>query len=280
MNRRITIIPAFAACLAASPHLIAQPDSNPVLSISSNADDSLEHGLRLLSNVRDNVLSFDDPAFYWFCRYVNTPAGRTALEVASGSSPASASTSHHVNDESITPIKFLLERPGDYRGKPVTIEGTLVAKWSWSVTNRDVPSPLHQCEIAIAGTRALAAVVTTESVENIPIRSPVRAKGYFIKVRAFQTTAGEAGYGPLLVARGLTPISTTAAADAPSEAGVSKKTQFAIIAATMLAAVLWLFLRRTARRSMATAATRSPSRPPQLGESPDDFDWMLDERKH
>ena len=275
MKRLTPIIPVLLGVVTFAPHLLAQPDSTSNVAATTPADDSIEHGIRLLANVRDNVLSFDDPAFYWFCRYVTSPAGKAALEGATGSLPASESTSKHLTDDAITPLKFLLERPNDYRGKPVTIEGTLVAKWSWSVNNRDVPHPLHQCEIAVAGTRALAAVVTTEPVDQIPIRSRVRAKGYFIKVRAFQTTGGESGFGPLLVARNLAPIGTDATTAAfPDGAGSSKQMQMWILGATLIAAVLWLVLRRRARQVTPARTAPISTRIPSTSGGDDDFDWM------
>ncbi len=272
MIRLAYFILEIAIILGASAFLSAQPDSEISPPTSASTSDSLEHGLRLLSNVRDNVLSFDDPGFYWFCRYVTTPEGSRALKGATGSSSASESTNNPAHVDGITPLKFLLERPNDYRGRPATIEGTLVAKWSWSVANRDVPSPLHQCEIAVAGTRALAAVVTTESVDHIPIRSSIRATGYFIKVRAFQTTGGESGFGPLLVARSLTPVTELLSGSASPTTGSSKNSQYLILTLTAIAAFVWLALRRGARTTAhgVRPATPTSSTPP----GDDDFDWM------
>jgi len=276
---RVTLIATLLLpCVA-----LAQP--NDLQSPAPTDERSIEHGRRLLANVRDNVLSFDDPAFYWFCRYVNTPAAEQdlALETRSATGTSSASegaeaASHAANTP--TPIKFLLERPGDYRGQPVLIEGTLVAKWSWSVENRDVPALLHQCEIAVAGTRALAAVVTTEPADAIPIRSRVRVKGYFIKIRAFQTTGGESGFGPLLVARSLTPIKSDGAfAVSTDGAGDAQKPQVWILTGTVIAAVIWLMLRRQSRLHGAHRERIKVS-PAQSSPAPgqaDDFDWMLKE---
>lgn len=277
MKRPALFITAFAVVHGVGSGLIAQPESNASTPAASTNDDSFEHGMRLLSNVRDNVLSFDDPAFYWFCRYVNTPAGMSALEGAAGSSPANGEPSNSSIHAAPTPIKFLLERPGDYRGRPVTIEGTLVAKWSWSVDNRDVPNPLNQCEIAVAGTRALAAVVTTGPVDHVPIRSSVRATGFFIKVRAFQTTGGESGFGPLLVARNLTPVAKIAESDPSTFSGAPRSAQYLILSLTAFAAFVWLALRRIARRPVAPTLHRPGAAP--HAESPDDFDWMLEERE-
>lgn len=279
MMRPVQIMLAFSPLFIDSAILLAQPNSDPNLPTSTPADSSLEHGLRLLSNVRDNVLSFDDPAFYWFCRYVTTPQGARTLEGATGSLSASESTSNPTHADGITPIKFLLERPNDYRGRPVVIEGTLVAKWSWTVNNRDVPNPLHQCEIAVPGTRALAAVITTEPVDDIPIRSYVRVKGYFIKIRAFQTTNGESGFGPLLVAKKLNSVDSPVPTAGSSGAGMANYIKFSILTMTALAAVIWLILRRAVRRTSTSATNRPRPVSATNTEAADDFDWMLKEPK-
>src|SRR5262245_31260954 len=101
MKRRSFL--AVVSIMAASASLRADtPDLDPLHPVNEN---DMEFGLRLLSGVRDNVLSFDDPAFYWFCRFVQRADGQLALEPTSIDAPL--------------PWKHLLERPGDYRGRPV-----------------------------------------------------------------------------------------------------------------------------------------------------------------
>lgn len=232
------------------------------------AEDSIEHGLTLLSGVRDNVLSFDDPGFYWFCRYVTRPDGYSALKP--------------INLDAPLPWKYLFERPGDYRGKPVVIEGLLVARSTWSVDNRDVPRPLHQCEIATRGTSALATVVTPDALDDIPLYSTVRVKGFFIKVRAFRTTSGETGAGPLLVARKPQVLATGSAASGNSDTNPTRprapldSASNWLLGGTAAAALLWLVLRRQARRTQRPNPLPILDRQPSVSTSnpPDDFDWM------
>ena len=239
------------------------------------AEDSIEHGLTLLSGVRDNVLSFDDPGFYWFCRYVTRPDGISALKPIDIDAPL--------------PWKYLFERPGDYRGKPVVIEGLLVARSTWSVDNRDVPRPLHQCEIATRGTSAVATVVTPDALDDIPLYSTVRVKGFFIKVRAFRTTSGETGAGPLLVARkpqvlaagsnptgsGISPGGSNSLPKGPVGGPRDTATHW-LLGGTAAAALLWLVLRRQARRTQRPNPLPILDRQPSVStnDPPDDFDWM------
>jgi len=260
----------FIALSCAQPLVVAD---EPAPDRITPAEDAIEHGLSLLAGVRDNVLSFDDPGFYWFCRYVTRPDGIKALQPIDTDAPL--------------PWKYLFERPGDYRGKPVVIEGLLVARSTWSVDNRDVPRPLHQCEIATRGTSAVATVVTPDAMDDIPLHSTVRVKGYFIKVRAFRTKSGETGAGPLLVSRkpkvlaaGSGPIGPAASgnldADSPRPGAQLDSAMNWLLGVTAAAALLWLVLRRHARRAPAPITPPIADRQSAIStdETPNDFDWM------
>ncbi|HVP10499.1 MAG TPA: hypothetical protein VMV94_04835, partial [Phycisphaerae bacterium] len=106
---------------------------------SAPAED-LTEGRRLLEGVHDNVFSFDDPAFYWFCRHVEQEADASLFSIRP--------------DESPTPWKYLLERPGDYRGGLIVVEGLVQAIHAYEVSNRSGLGTLYQCELSEMGTRA------------------------------------------------------------------------------------------------------------------------------
>jgi hypothetical protein len=214
-------------------------------------------GRRLLENVRDNVFSFDDPAFYWFCRHVRNQTEDGLPDLAEGGSPL--------------PWKLLMERPRDYRGEPVVIEGVLRDRHAYELTNRPALGRLHQYELSEPGSRAVATVVAIEDCDQIPLRSLVRVTGYFIKVRAYETSAGDTGAGPLLVARRLALI---AAPPAPTDVLANKPVMWWLMPGTALLSILWLILRRTIghrgsrpRRPSGASAGTTP-------EASDDFDWL------
>jgi hypothetical protein len=226
----------------------AEPPDIPA-SAPARGEDVLAHARMLLQDVRDNVFSFDDEAFYEFCRYVRHHAPPAV-------SPIEAS-------EPAVPWKFMLERPSDYRGRLVTIEGVLQARTAFEVSGpgREGIGTLYQCELSDRGTRSLCAAITVDDPQDIPIRSRVRAKGFFIKVRGYVTNAGDAGAGPLLVARRLELI------EAPSSALPDLFSGWAIgltevCAVTAVLALVWLALRRAVRR------TRPPSIPVRGGSHP------------
>jgi len=243
----------------------SQPEAQiPPLTASSNADDTadLAEGLRLLQDVRDNVFSFDDPAFYWFCQYVRRR-------------PETANTAA---DESPLPWRFLFERPTDYRGRLILVEGILQSRQTYEVTNRPGVGTLHQCELSDPTTRAICTVVSTDDPGEIPIRSLVRASGYFIKVRAYKTTTGEPGAGPLLVAKTLVPFQGPPPGDLGSRplTGPLSSRKFSwIVWATAALAVVWLVLRRRCRpASSRDTALTNPSVGRQTSDSKADFDWL------
>jgi hypothetical protein len=251
-----------SACLAAAVAVSA------VAQEPASADD-LGEGRRLLEGVRDNVFSFDDPAFYWFCRHVRE-AGDASLYSIRG-------------NEAVTPWKFLLERPGDYRGRLVVVEGLLQAVHTYEVANRAGVGTLYQCELSEVGTRAFCTVVVMQNPGEIALRSRMRAKGYFIKVRAFQTSGGEAGAGPLVVARSLELV--RAPAGMPWEGGADgagssawwnvRGAGFWLLPGTVGLAVVWLILRRRVRGAKADAKSRAGGMSGQgVAESDEDFDWM------
>ncbi|HKQ46651.1 MAG TPA: hypothetical protein VJZ71_01125 [Phycisphaerae bacterium] len=244
------------------PFAVALVALMPGAALAQPEADDLAHAARLLEDVRDNVFSFDDPAFYWFCRFV--ASGKADVALAGKESPESL------------PWTLLLERPSDFRGKPVVIEGTLQAIRAFDVTNREGLGRLYQCELSETGTRALGAVICTQEPLAVPLRSRVRVKGYFIKVRAFQTSAGETGAGPLIVAKNLHLLSPPATG-IPGGGPAASLDRW-LIPGIALLAILWLWLRRAATRRTAARdshlAGRSGTRVPARRDTDDDFAWL------
>lgn len=223
--------------------------------LSPGQEMSISEGRRLLEDVRDEVFSFDDPGFYWFCQYCRTAEGKAGL-VDDGKSDA-------------VPWKLLMERPGDYRGQAIVIEGVLRSRYSYDVPNREGVGRLHQLELADAVSRALAAVVLTDDPGELPMRSRVRVKAYFIKVRSFQTSEGEAGAGPLFV--GAEVGRAALAAPVPDPGGPDRRSRNYIFAGVVVMALIWFLL----RRGLSRPRTRFSAGPgAQEAPTEADFDWI------
>lgn len=231
------------------------PRDNPS---ASDASEDLSRGLALLRDVHDNVFSFDDPAFYWFCRFVKRDAPAAAYQIS--------------ETEASMPWRFLLERPSDYRGGLVVIAGRLLRRSQFEVTNRRGVGTLYQCELVEARTRVICTVIVTEDPQAIPIRSWVRTKGYFIKVRAFRTDAGTTGAGPLLVARRLEPAQDSPPGSSDASQAPGSSTVW-LVGGTAALAILWLVLRRSLRSSEAKEHSKTTGTRNATGSSAD-FDWL------
>ncbi len=213
----------------------------------------------LLSDVRDHVFSFDHPAFYRIRELVATEGDLAKYRIDAGETP--------------TPWRFLLERPSDYRGSLVLVEGLLLSKSSYQVPNRPDAGPYHECHLGQADSRAVCTVVLAEDPAEIPINATVRTKGYFILARAFENKAGETGSGPLLVARRLEKC---APAGATADSHADTQLLRWVVGATALLAIIWLALRRVFQRSPSGAESISRTHR-STGETQRDFDWLLED---
>ncbi len=217
--------------------------------------------LKLLEGVHDHVFSFDDPAFYCLRNAIRDDPNPDRYDVT--------------DDDVIVPWQFLLERPSDYRGRLVTLEGTLLKRHPpYELPNRRGAGPWYQCELGQAGTRAACTVILIDDPAAIALRSPVRVKGYFLKIRDYRAKSGATAAGPLLVGRRLEPFHGTAKDSGVSLEPIADGGYTWLIGGTVVLALFWLVLRRglLAQSSRPTPLARGGSRDE---ESPDDFDWLI-----
>jgi hypothetical protein len=242
------------------PAAVQPPASQPAGAASQNAEDPLAEGRRLLAGVHDGVFSFDDAGFYWLCRYVKRHADPGEFAITAHDTPV--------------PWRQLVERPSDYRGQLVAVEGILQARPAFIQTGpgRGDIGKLTQCELSEIGTRSFCSVITIEDADQIPVHSRVRAKGYFVKARGYQTNDGETGAGPLIVARRLEVVTPPTSGLGGGAVGLPGGTT-AIMVATAGLAVVWLLLRRSLRPPVGSEGRRGPG---GAGGRPSDadFDWV------
>lgn len=225
----------------------------------SGTESDLTEGLRLLDAVHDHVTSFDDPAFYWFCRYVRGRAAPPEYAVGELDAPVDG--------------RALIERPGEYRGRVVMVEGTLRAIRSYEVSNRPGVGTLQQAEVELTDGSICTVVLPVEA-SAVSIGNRVRAKGVFIKIRRYATKSGVQGDGPLMVAPNLSVLTPPIESSSP----VSNLTDGRWIAgATAGAAVVWLILRRRSSRRVNRALGTMRHR----GElrTDEDFQWLTQREK-
>jgi hypothetical protein len=237
---------------------------NAFSSVLAAAPDLPPEGREWLAAVQDNVFGFDEPAFYWLCRHVREQEADRYLTVAA------------LNDAEVTPWRAMIERPSDYRGRIVVVEGILRTRTAYIVDGpgREDIGELHQSELADPTTRGFCTLVTIETPADIPIGSRVRARGYFLKVRAYQDTAGREGFAPLIVAPALTLVSLPVAIGKVMARDRWRLFNFsnpATLAAWLVALGCVLLIVRGYLRVTRKYPVES-ARP----STEDDFDWMDD----
>ncbi|MFQ5411075.1 MAG: hypothetical protein ACE5EC_02220 [Phycisphaerae bacterium] len=224
-------------------------------------DLNIDPCLKLLEGVHDHVFSFDDPAFYCIRNAIREDPNPDRYDVT--------------DDDVIVPWQFLMERPSDYRGRLVTLEGRLLKRHPpYELPNRRGGGPWYQCELGRANTRAACTVVLIDDPAAVALRSPVRVKGYFLKIRDYRVKSGATAAGPLLVGRRLEPFHGTEKDSGERLEPIADGGYTGLIGGTAMLALFWLVLRRglQAEPSWPTPKARGGSRDE---ESPDDFDWLI-----
>lgn len=264
------LIPILCVAASAPSAALAQPPASTSAESAPAAPPALPdaaQGAALLAAVEDYTLHFDDPAFYWLLRRVREVDLPGAFAPRSGETPV--------------PWTFLAERPGEYRGRIVVVEGVVESCLAYEVTPRDGPplGRVFQLELSDAGAPRFFTVISAADERPIPLRSRVRARGYFLKMRQYRAADARPGYSPLIVAHHIDVIAPPRAWPNASGRGLLSNSTNLLIVATAALAVVWLILRRATARPSPTKSPARPHAPAHSREAPptpDDLDWMKD----
>jgi hypothetical protein len=215
-----------------------------------------------LQDVDDFSFSFAQPGFYAVLAHLktgSTPRGpmRSAVEV---------------NDWST-----LLERPADFRGLPVTIEGVVGRNKAWRFEQDEYRElgTVWQLELWRRDQPITCTLVLTENADDIPVNATVRVTGYFIMVRQYYSRTNRPRQAALLVADGPTLVAQAAARGRTR--GNGDWVIGLLVAATVALLVIWLLLRRSATRSRQTSQTLRASRPAPTSLAYDLAAWAAEE---
>lgn len=236
--------------LAAPPERDAPP-ADPALDTRS--------GVALLSGVKDGTFAFDDEGFYWFCHYLRKNPDALAAS--------------DCNEDNVVPWQYLMERPSDYRGQPVCIEGRFLREQpAYDIATRPELGRLRQWDIGVAGSNAIATLVLVDPAPGTRKRSLIRARGFFIKIRSFRTESGEEGAGPLFVARCVEILDSQDRAVPNSSSLDGRDLLTAMAGIVVVLFFLSVMVRRRVNR--ATAATSASFERPRTSGTDADFQWM------
>lgn len=150
-----------------------------------------------LSTIQDFTYDFDQPAYYHLLAFVQN--NRQAPGFA-------------VQPITVDDWRVFVERPADYRGLPVTVEGT-VGRNKDPYTHARHPElcPVSQVELSRPDQAATCTLIFTQDTTDIPVGSTIRATGYFVKINRFPRQGSEPGVSALIVASGPSQLSRAAA---------------------------------------------------------------------
>ncbi len=163
------------------------PDSAPVVDWELPADIRAA-----LAQTRDFAFDFHQPGFYAVLEFVkNDPR-----------SPGFAEQPINVAD-----WRDLLERPSDFRGHPITIEGVVGSNRDpYALINRPQLGQLWQIQLQRDGQPLTCTLVFTQNSADIPLGAALTVTGYFIMIRQYHDRFGQARPAALFVAPGPTAI--------------------------------------------------------------------------
>jgi hypothetical protein len=186
-----------------------------------------------LATIEDFALHFDQPGFYAILEQVKHRPHAPGTE-----QPPLV----------VTDWRDLLERPGEFRGRAVTIEGRVGRnKAPYKLETRPELGGLWQLEIERPDQPIACTLICTNSVADIPLGATVTATGYFVMIRQFYGASGRLAQAALLVTPGPTAVDRAV----PRAASTTNWSWF-VAAAVGGALVAWLLLRYAARSTGRT----------------------------
>lgn len=149
-----------------------------------------------LDQTQDFAFNFDQPGFYAVLQHVK----------GSPRSPGFAQTPIEVNN-----WQDLLERPNDFRGRPITIEGIVGrGKAPYQLQRFPQLGELWQLELWREDQPVACTLILTEQAADIPVNALIQVTGYFVMIRQYYGRSKRVQQAALLVATGPTSISRSA----------------------------------------------------------------------
>lgn len=227
---------AFSASWAAA-QTTAPADSQPSAELPAEVS-------RALATIEDFSFEFGQPGFYTVLEHVKTTSR----------SPGHTRTPIEVEDWTV-----LLERPADFRGAPITIEGRVGRNKAWRFEGQQHRQlgTVWQLELQRPDQPIACTVILSNEAGDIPINATIRVTGYFVMIRQYYSRTNRLRQAALVVADGPTLVSLAAPAAASGErrdwlVGV-------VVGATAGLVVIWMLLRRSVTRSRHTPHALQPS---------------------
>lgn len=238
-RRLLALIVTACATIAAGPP--TQPAALP-WELSANVRAALDA-------TEDFALNFDQPGFY-------------AVVAAVKHSPHSPG--HTQEPLVVEDWRSLLERPSDFRGRAITLEGQVGRNKTPYVLNRlREVGPVGQIELYRDDQPLAVTAICTGDVQDVPLDATIRMTGYFVMIRQYHGTR-RMQQAALIVTPGPTMISRPAP---QVGGGLAGRWLFLLLAVGvgLLLAVLLIRHTRGPRRDVRRLHSRGPA-PVNLAE--------------
>ncbi len=182
-----------------------------------------------LAQVQDFAFNFDQPGFLAVLAYAKT----------SPRSPGFAQTPLAVTD-----WRDLLERPGDFRGRPVTVTGIIGRnKDPYRLAGHPELGYVTQVELRRDDQPLACTLILTEGAGDVPVNATVQVTGYFVMIRQYYGPSNRVQQAALLVAPGPSSI-TWQPPQQPAAEGPDWRWMLGAVAIGVLITIV--LLRRTA----------------------------------
>lgn len=230
---------------------------------SQPADELPEDVQAALEEIEDFSFSFAQPGFYAVLEYVKSMTG----------SPGQTRAAVAIDDWTA-----LLERPADFRGLPVTIEGIVGRNkvWAFEQEERRGLGPVWQLELWRADQPIAATVILTDEADDIPIGATIEVTGYFVMIRQYHSGTRQVRQAALLVGHGPTLVSEVGTREQTRP--VSSIVVGLIVTATAALLVTWVLLRRSVGRTRASGTTLRASSAAPMSLADDLAAWAEEEQ--
>ncbi len=178
-----------AAVTAAQPQWISAQETQSAGPAS--ADDLPAQVARALGEIRDFAFNFDHEGFYLLVDYVRDEPEPSSDRV-----------------QPVDDWRVLLERPSDFRGRWIEVEGVVGRNRGYRITRpAGRPTPLWQLELGGTAEQPMACtVILTQPADDVPLGAHIRVAGRFVMIRQYYDPANRPRPAALIVGRGPTVV--------------------------------------------------------------------------
>lgn len=247
---------ALSACWAAA-QTTRSADSQPPAELPREV-------LAALEGIEDFSFSFAQAGFHAVLEHLKT---------------TSASPGHAREPVEIRDWTALLERPADFRGLPITIEGVVGRNTPWRFEREEYRrlGPVWQLELWRSDQPIAATLILTSDATDIPLGATIRVTGYFVMMRQYYSQTKRLRQAALLVAQGPTLVSQAIARTRTRSASSWILGLMAALTAALL--VIWLLLRRSVGRTRLASQSLRASGPAPTSLAEDLAAWAGEEQE-